>query len=171
MSTSNISQLFIMPPRKPAKPKPKPTEGDPSPPSKKQKLLNEPAFNPNASICPFCINALHYKPVKPSQYTRDTFAPHLLEPIINGTPTAYVILRTPHVMAFLDIQPLVRGHVLVCPVEHTRVGNGLERTVGLSTRSAAEVSANFVLNAHARAVLKEKYSARTSNDPAEPSAS
>lgn len=95
--------------------------------------------NLNSGICAFCIIRDAYEPVKPSEYTSATFpSGQILH--TNGARKAYLILRTPHVMAFLDINPLVRGHLLVCPVKHTRQGYGvLERTTGLDSRSAAEV--------------------------------
>ncbi|KAJ5280989.1 hypothetical protein N7478_006361 [Penicillium angulare] len=33
-------------------------------------------------------------------------------------PTAFMVLSTEHVMAFMDIMPLTRGHVLVAPRRH-----------------------------------------------------
>lgn len=38
--------------------------------------------------------------------------------VVRGTLDAAVVLRTDHVIAFLDIHPLFKGHVLVSPVRH-----------------------------------------------------
>lgn len=38
--------------------------------------------------------------------------------VVRGTLEAAVVLRTDEVIAFLDIHPVFKGHVLVCPVRH-----------------------------------------------------
>lgn len=38
--------------------------------------------------------------------------------VVRGTAEAEVVLRTDEVVAFLDIHPVFKGHVLVCPVRH-----------------------------------------------------
>ena len=38
--------------------------------------------------------------------------------VVRGTLDAAVVLRTHEVVAFLDIHPVFKGHVLVCPVRH-----------------------------------------------------
>jgi histidine triad (HIT) family protein len=38
--------------------------------------------------------------------------------IVRGTAEADVVLRTDDVVAFLDIHPVFKGHVLVSPVRH-----------------------------------------------------
>lgn len=64
--------------------------------------------------CAFCRIAASYAPVP------------FNDPAINPTPTddsgplSHLILSTEHVLAFLDIMPLTRGHVLVAPRQHYR---------------------------------------------------
>jgi diadenosine tetraphosphate (Ap4A) HIT family hydrolase len=61
--------------------------------------------------CPFCvISAAHapYDPLHPPQ----TISPTLT------TPASFIALSTPHLIAFLDILPLSRGHLLLCPRAH-----------------------------------------------------
>lgn len=48
-------------------------------------------------------------------------------------PSAFVLLSTPHVVAFLDIYPLTRGHVLVCPRRHA------EKVGDMTSSEGAEV--------------------------------
>jgi histidine triad (HIT) family protein len=38
--------------------------------------------------------------------------------VVRGTLDAAVVLRTDEVVAFLDIHPVFKGHVLVAPVQH-----------------------------------------------------
>jgi diadenosine tetraphosphate (Ap4A) HIT family hydrolase len=65
------------------------------------------------SSCPFCKIAL----------TNPTLASNGPGPSSNSPgqdpdSTAHLILSTEHVLAFLDIMPLTRGHVLVAPRRH-----------------------------------------------------
>ncbi|KAJ5983786.1 hypothetical protein N7481_005885 [Penicillium waksmanii] len=65
------------------------------------------------SSCPFCNIAL----------TNPTLAfngsgPSSNSPGQDPDSTAHLILSTEHVLAFLDIMPLTRGHVLVAPRRH-----------------------------------------------------
>lgn len=72
----------------------------------------------SAANCPFCRIAALYKPYDPS-------APPAADSSILSTtkadpnPETYVLLSTPHVIAFLDIMPLSRGHLLLCPRRHS----------------------------------------------------
>lgn len=47
-------------------------------------------------------------------------SPPALDPPILNSPfgSAYYVLSTPLVVAFLDIAPVMPGHVLICPREH-----------------------------------------------------
>lgn len=75
------------------------------------------------SSCVFCRIATAHHPVAPSTYLQPT--PNA-NPDSPSTPTpgpgedghAFLILSTKHVLAFLDIMPLTRGHVLVVPRIH-----------------------------------------------------
>lgn len=63
--------------------------------------------------CPFCgIIKAYPAPASPADIipTSASTAP--------DAPTAYVILNTPNVLAFLDHAPISRGHVLVIIREH-----------------------------------------------------
>lgn len=71
----------------------------------------------SASNCPFCRIAALYKPYDP------TSPPAPDSPLLSPTkadpnPETYVLLSTPDVIAFLDIMPLSRGHLLLCPRRH-----------------------------------------------------
>ncbi|KAL6868740.1 hypothetical protein ACO1O0_000057 [Amphichorda felina] len=61
--------------------------------------------------CPFCAIAAAHVPFPPSS------PPSSLPPDLT-TPASFVVLSTPSLIAFLDILPLSRGHVLVCPRAH-----------------------------------------------------
>ncbi|RPB14977.1 HIT-like protein [Morchella conica CCBAS932] len=95
-----------------------------------------PASNPDS--CPFCTIAASFPPHPPS-------SPHAA-PAAPLDPPTHIILATPHVMAFLDIQPLTRGHVLVCPRAHK------ERLTDLTPAQSGGIGA--WLPVVARAVVK-----------------
>ncbi|KAJ5779466.1 Histidine triad (HIT) protein [Penicillium paradoxum] len=63
--------------------------------------------------CPFCNIASAYPPIRfndPESNPTST--------IPESGPLSHIILSTEHVLAFLDIMPLTRGHVLVAPRNH-----------------------------------------------------
>jgi diadenosine tetraphosphate (Ap4A) HIT family hydrolase len=63
--------------------------------------------------CPFCnIGATN----PPAPFTEPQSGP--ASPDAGFETTAHMILSTDHVLAFLDIMPLTRGHVLVAPRRH-----------------------------------------------------
>ncbi|KAF3766922.1 HIT-like protein [Cryphonectria parasitica EP155] len=67
--------------------------------------------------CPFCrIATLYapYNPASPPSSSSQTLSPELTSP----GPETYVLLSTPVVIAFLDIMPLSRGHLLLCTRRH-----------------------------------------------------
>ncbi|KAG5922113.1 hypothetical protein E4U61_005776 [Claviceps capensis] len=64
-----------------------------------------------SSACPFCaIAAVHtsYDPSHP---------PPTVEPTLTS-PSSFIVLSTPLLIAFLDIMPLSHGHLLLCPRAH-----------------------------------------------------
>ncbi|PHH73512.1 hypothetical protein CDD80_3756 [Ophiocordyceps camponoti-rufipedis] len=63
------------------------------------------------SDCPFCAIAAAYKPW-------DAHQPPPSLPSTLTSPASYVVLSTPSLVAFLDIMPLSRGHLLLCPRAH-----------------------------------------------------
>jgi diadenosine tetraphosphate (Ap4A) HIT family hydrolase len=71
-------------------------------------------FDPSAGPsdgCPFCTIAATHQPY-------DALNP---PPSIDAsltTPSSFVVLSTPLLIAFLDIMPLSRGHLLLCPRAH-----------------------------------------------------
>lgn len=74
--------------------------------------------NNNDPDCPFCrITQLYspYDPLEPPPADSKTLSPTLASP----SPETYIILSTPAVIAFLDIMPLSRGHLLLCPRRHS----------------------------------------------------
>ncbi|OLN88069.1 Hit family protein 1-like protein 1 [Colletotrichum chlorophyti] len=69
---------------------------------------------PPESHCPFCAIADEYAPYDPTSPPQDD---QILDP--NRIPTpAFIVLSTPTLIAFLDILPLSRGHLLLCPRTH-----------------------------------------------------
>ncbi|KAE8325852.1 HIT-like domain-containing protein [Aspergillus sergii] len=83
------------------------------------------------SSCPFCNIASTYPPIYPTTFTPENNCPNspntkkpytspisLPDSSDPTQPTAHLILSTKHVLAFLDIMPLTRGHVLVIPRTH-----------------------------------------------------
>lgn len=77
----------------------------------------DPAAAPSDDACPFCRIAQRYEPfnpLNPPAQSSPSISPARTEP----DPATYVILSTPLLVAFLDIQPLSRGHLLLCPRRH-----------------------------------------------------
>ncbi|RMJ21356.1 HIT domain-containing protein, partial [Aspergillus sp. HF37] len=89
------------------------------------------APSPPSSSCPFCRIASTYPPRSPSskeeqghssvpghhdQKSPNSTVPNILD-AGDSTP-AHLILSTDSVLAFLDIMPLTRGHVLLVTREH-----------------------------------------------------
>ncbi|KAK2752853.1 hypothetical protein FQN55_005987 [Onygenales sp. PD_40] len=75
---------------------------------------------PTHPRCPFCAIASAHPPSPPSR--PDLPAPSNSN---DGTqPQAHLVLSTKHVLAFLDIMPLTRGHLLVIARGHyEKLGN------------------------------------------------
>ncbi|KAI9874874.1 MAG: Histidine triad nucleotide-binding protein 2, mitochondrial [Pleopsidium flavum] len=68
---------------------------------------------PAPGTCPFCTIATAHPPhPTPSTPSPNPFSPTLT------VPSTYLLLSTPLVMAFLDIMPIARGHVLVATRAH-----------------------------------------------------
>ncbi|RYO95518.1 hypothetical protein DL764_007678 [Monosporascus ibericus] len=75
----------------------------------------DPALPASDAPCPFCAIAATYSPFPP------TSPPPADCPSLSPTrlsPSAFVVLSTPTALAFLDILPLSRGHLLLCPRAH-----------------------------------------------------
>ncbi|KAL1870230.1 hypothetical protein Daus18300_005295 [Diaporthe australafricana] len=86
----------------------------------------------SAANCPFCRIAAFYKPYDPiSPPTADS--PILSTTITDPNPETYILLSTPDVIAFLDIMPLSRGHLLLCPRRHS------PKLTGTTSREAREL--------------------------------
>lgn len=64
--------------------------------------------------CPFCAIASSHPPYPPSTTT------HNYSEQDDNVSKTHVILSTKNVLAFLDIMPLTKGHVLVIPRQHYR---------------------------------------------------
>ncbi|KAK5051401.1 hypothetical protein LTR84_003053 [Exophiala bonariae] len=91
--------------------------------------------------CPFCVIAKTYPPVSPlsAAGSSDLDSTKL-------DPPSFVLFSNAHVIAFLDIMPLTRGHVLVAPRKHrVKIGH-------LSSDESAEIGR--VLPVIVRSVLK-----------------
>lgn len=83
--------------------------------------------------CPFCTIAATFGPIDPSTPDHADFNSNKL------MPASFVVLSTPHVVAFLDIAPLTRGHVLLMPRKHRwKIGD-------LSPSEGAEVGSCLVV--------------------------
>lgn len=67
----------------------------------------------SSPACPFCNIAATNPPTPFNEPESKPGAPELTD-----EKTAHLILSTDHVLAFLDIMPLTRGHVLVAPRRH-----------------------------------------------------
>lgn len=61
--------------------------------------------------CAFCEISRVQKPYDP-------LSPPAVVDSELTTPSSFIVLSTPTVIAFLDIMPLSRGHLLVCPRNH-----------------------------------------------------
>ncbi|KAG5980962.1 hypothetical protein E4U55_003443 [Claviceps digitariae] len=61
--------------------------------------------------CPFCAIAAAHVPYDPFH------PPPSIDPTLTS-PTSFVVLSTPLLIAFLDIMPLSYGHLLLCPRAH-----------------------------------------------------
>ncbi|KPM37056.1 hypothetical protein AK830_g9529 [Neonectria ditissima] len=70
---------------------------------------------PASCACPFCAIAHTYQPFSPLE-PPDQSSP-LIDPELLS-PTSFIVLSTPDLVAFLDILPLSHGHLLLCPREH-----------------------------------------------------
>lgn len=73
--------------------------------------------------CPFCRIASIYAPYDPTSPPTTSSSPSPSDDALSPTrtspgPETYVLLSTPVVIAFLDIMPLSRGHLLLCPRRH-----------------------------------------------------
>ncbi|KAI5458731.1 HIT-like domain-containing protein [Mariannaea sp. PMI_226] len=77
--------------------------------------LFDPSAAPPDCACPFCIIAHAYEPYNPTEPPEQSS--HSIDPELIS-PSAYIVLSTPDLVAFLDILPLSHGHLLLCPREH-----------------------------------------------------
>ncbi|KAL2421689.1 hypothetical protein ABEF95_002274 [Exophiala dermatitidis] len=126
-------------------------------------LVRETTHSPNAGSaqpethdfspdCPFCMIAKTYPPISPLEAYPPSTTPAqsssfqtLLSPD-KLDPPSFVLFSSEHAIAFLDIMPLTRGHVLVAPRNHRiKVGD-------LSPQEMAEIGR--VLPLLARAVMR-----------------
>lgn len=116
-------------------PPPPPSSISPTP-------TQEDAPNPE---CPFCTISTNFPPHSPKDSESSQWDPERID------PPGYVIISTPDVIAFLDIAPLTRGHVLIAPRKH-RVKMG-----ELDSRTASELGRLLPLIARSvlRAVLPD----------------
>ncbi|KIW95207.1 uncharacterized protein Z519_03791 [Cladophialophora bantiana CBS 173.52] len=114
------------------------------------RLIHESRSHPSSepdrdfsSSCPFCAIGSTYNATSPfasSETMAKALDPEQLD------PPSFVLYSSEHVIAFLDIMPLTRGHVLVAPRKHrVKVGD-------LSPSEGAEIGR--VLPLLARSVIK-----------------
>ncbi|RAK74167.1 HIT-like protein [Aspergillus fijiensis CBS 313.89] len=89
----------------------------------------------SSSPCPFCTIAHTYPPLPPTTFLRQHHQDPNPKNVSNPAMlTAHLILSTPSLLAFLDIMPLTRGHLLLVTREHYEklgdVGVGVSREIG-----------------------------------------
>ncbi|KAI1074052.1 HIT-like domain-containing protein [Whalleya microplaca] len=106
----------------------------------------DPNVLPSESPCPFCTIAQTYPSYPPSSpppppptstttsLPTSPSTPSPLDPF-KLTPAAFIILSTPTLIAFLDILPLSRGHLLLCPRAHA------PKLTDVTARDAADLGA------------------------------
>ncbi|KAI1467686.1 HIT-like protein [Daldinia caldariorum] len=105
-----------------------------------QPKVTPPPFDPGTTTtsssstesCPFCSIAHSYPPFPPSS------PPPSSSPTLDPAklaPQAFVVHSTPTLVAFLDIMPLSRGHLLLCPRAHRGT------LTDVTAREAAELGA------------------------------
>jgi diadenosine tetraphosphate (Ap4A) HIT family hydrolase len=90
----------------------------------------DPTVLPPVAPCPFCSIASAYDPYEP------TSPPTTDSALINPekvAPASFIVLSTPTLLAFLDILPLSRGHLLLCPRRHA------SKLTDVNTSEAAEL--------------------------------
>ncbi|KAK3307419.1 HIT-like domain-containing protein [Chaetomium strumarium] len=75
------------------------------------------AVSPSDSGCPFCHISSVFAPYNPAEPPPSS-SPSLNPTLTSPQPSAFIILSTPDLIAFLDIMPLSLGHVLLCPRAH-----------------------------------------------------
>lgn len=81
--------------------------------------------------CPFCGIAATNPPIPFNESESSSSSPDR-----NSDPTAHLILSTEHVLAFLDIMPLTRGHVLVTPRRHFEMLGDMDVQTGQEVRGS-----------------------------------
>lgn len=91
--------------------------------------------------CAFCNIAAAHPPLPPSRFlsadqTGETAVPLPSDP---SDTHAFLVLSTKHVLAFLDIMPLTRGHVLVATRDHYK------KLGDMDIRASREVSLGLIL--------------------------
>lgn len=106
---------------------PQPGSFDPGvPPSSTNQATNDAYDTPS---CPFCHIASTYPPYDPASPPRPPLPPTVSSSSLPSTsilnpeatspqPQTFIVLSTPYLVAFLDIMPLSRGHVLLCTRSH-----------------------------------------------------
>jgi diadenosine tetraphosphate (Ap4A) HIT family hydrolase len=89
----------------------------PSPPSSTSTAQFDPSTQAEESTCPFCKISNTFAPYDPSSPPSPN-SPSLDPEATNPSPSTFLVLSTPLLIAFLDILPLSHGHVLLCPRRH-----------------------------------------------------
>jgi diadenosine tetraphosphate (Ap4A) HIT family hydrolase len=103
--------------------------------------IDNPHSHINTETCAFCAIAHAFPPSAP-------LLPPTPSPNDNPVifPQTHIIISTSSVLAFLDIQPLTRGHILVCPRDH------VEKVTNMTPSESSRVGG--WLPVVARAVMK-----------------
>jgi diadenosine tetraphosphate (Ap4A) HIT family hydrolase len=77
------------------------------------------AVNQYPEDCPFCTNAAAY-PAPPETLWGTSLSSCIPEKVdvAQTSPSCFLVLSAPRVMAFLDILPMTQGHLLVVVRDH-----------------------------------------------------
>lgn len=89
----------------------------PAPPSPPPATDFDTSTQDSSAPCPFCTISTTYPPYDPTSPPPAT-SPSLDPEAIS--PSTFLVLSTPLLIAFLDILPLSHGHVLLCPRRHAQ---------------------------------------------------
>ncbi|PYH42125.1 uncharacterized protein BP01DRAFT_385788 [Aspergillus saccharolyticus JOP 1030-1] len=95
-------------------------------------MLPAPPTHSAGRECPFCTIAHTYPPLPLTTFLRQQPDPKNdgVNAPATATGTAHLLLSTPSLLAFLDIMPLTRGHILLATREHYEKLSDVPVTVG-----------------------------------------
>ncbi|PYI32923.1 HIT-like protein, partial [Aspergillus indologenus CBS 114.80] len=122
--------------------------------------MDTPSSSSSPSPCPFCTIAHTYPPLPPTTFLPPASDPkNASHPATPATPTtsppsaldpspAHLILSTPSLLAFLDIMPLTRGHLLLVTRAHYEKLGDVPVGVSREVRSFPPLSSPLLRSQH-----------------------